>query len=197
VVAYVGADVLSSWTELGASTVVRIVDRPDMRATATRLVRRLGLSGFCGFDFVIENGTETAHLVEMNARSTPLTHLALGADRDLVASMAAILTDQAPLPRPSAAAGDMVSFFPQAWHQDPASEFLRSSFHDVPWEEPELVRELTMRPWPERGLLSRIARRLRGDGRRARALPELQMPNSRPQRQAPLLRPTIADPGTG
>jgi len=33
---------------------------------------------------------------------------------------------------------------------------LRSGYHDVPWDEPQLVRELLQKPWPERQWLSRL-----------------------------------------
>ena len=52
------------------------------------LVRKLGLSGFCGFDFLLEAGTRAAHLIEMNARTTPISHLPLAEGRNLVTALA-------------------------------------------------------------------------------------------------------------
>jgi hypothetical protein len=173
VLAYIGAEVLSASSEFGASTVVRIIEHAEMRRAAISLVGRLGLSGFCGFDFVIDTAG-TAHLVEMNARATPLTHLALGPGRDPVAALSSLALGLASLTRAAVTAGDIISFFPQALHQRPASNFLPTSFHDVPWEEPELVRELTKLPWPERGCLAALARRVRrppGLGSRAKTPP--------------------------
>jgi hypothetical protein len=161
VFAYIGAEVMSADTEFGASTIVGTIEHAEMRRAATSLVHRLGLSGFCGFDFVIDP-TGAAHLVEMNARATPLTHLALGPGRDPVASLSSLVLGRAFLQRAAVTTSDVISFFPQAWHQRPASDILRTSFHDVPWEEPELVRELTKPPWPERGFLAALARRVRG-----------------------------------
>jgi hypothetical protein len=37
----------------GPAAIVRIIDHPAMAHAARRLVRRFGLSGFCGFDFMI------------------------------------------------------------------------------------------------------------------------------------------------
>ena len=34
----------------------------------------------------------------------------------------------------------MISYFPQAWNGSP--ELLQSSFQDVPWDEPELIKAL-------------------------------------------------------
>jgi hypothetical protein len=52
---------------------------------------------------------------------------------------------------------DTIAYFPQAWHWDPKSELLQKSYHDVPWEEPELVHELSRLPYPDRSILARIA----------------------------------------
>ena len=35
---------------------------------------------------------------------------------------------------------DTIALFPQEWLRDPASPFLQSGYHDVPWDEPELIR---------------------------------------------------------
>jgi carbamoylphosphate synthase large subunit len=160
VLASIAVEVLSSRSALSASTVVRVVDNREMIDTSTKLVRRLRLSGFCGFDFMIENGTGAAHLIEMNTRSTPISHLALGPGRDLVAAGATRLLGTAVPPAP-VTANDMIAFFPQAWQHDPQSTLLRDAYHDVPWEEPDLIRELVKPPWPDRGWAARLSARLR------------------------------------
>jgi thioesterase domain-containing protein len=64
----------------GPSAVVRVIDHAGMAKAARRIVRRFGLSGFCGLDFVIgEDGT--AWLIELNARVTPTCHLLFDAPR--------------------------------------------------------------------------------------------------------------------
>jgi len=131
-----------------------------MAEAATRLVRRLCLSGFCGFDFIIEDRTQAAYLIEMNARATPLCHLVLGSGRSLAAAMSARLLGLSPAKTPPAAVNDIVAYFPQAWLQEAGSELLQHAYHDVPWGEPELVRELVKPPWPERGRLARLLRRV-------------------------------------
>jgi hypothetical protein len=35
---------------------------------------------------------------------------------------------------------DVIALFPQEWHSDPASEYLATAYHDVPWREPRLVK---------------------------------------------------------
>jgi thioesterase domain-containing protein len=58
----------------GPAAVVRIVDHPGMAEAARRLVGRFGLTGFCGFDFILTDTGEAA-LVEMNPRITPTSYL--------------------------------------------------------------------------------------------------------------------------
>ncbi len=58
----------------GPATVVRIIDHPEMAHTARTLIARLGLSGFCGFDFMLTH-TGEAYLLELNPRVTPTCHL--------------------------------------------------------------------------------------------------------------------------
>jgi hypothetical protein len=36
--------------------------------------------------------------------------------------------------------GNTITLFPQEWMRDPASLFIQSGYHDVPWGEPELIR---------------------------------------------------------
>jgi hypothetical protein len=55
---------------------------------------------------------------------------------------------------------DVVAFFPQTIKWSPESAYLRTGYHDVPWEQPELVCELMRAPWADRQLSARIYHRL-------------------------------------
>jgi hypothetical protein len=145
----------------GASTVVRVIDHPEMTETGAKLVRRLGLSGFCGFDFLLEAGTCAAHLIEMNARTTPISHLPLAEGRNLVTALATRLDGITAISPTPPIMQDVVAFFPQAWLLEPNSELLHTGYHDIPWGEQALVRELMKLPWPERGFPARILSQLR------------------------------------
>jgi hypothetical protein len=145
---------------LGASTVLRTVDRPDMACVAETIIRHLGISGFCGFDFMIEDATGDAHLIELNPRATPTSHLAFGCGSDLVAALDLKLRGQ-PLLDSRAQAGEIVALFPDAWNHAPHSAYLAHGQHDVPWQEPALVRELIRTPYPDRGAVARLWRACR------------------------------------
>jgi len=157
----ISVDVVCTQGETGSATVVRVTEGSDMMRTAKRLVERLGLSGFLGFDFVIEAATGTAHLIEMNPRVTPLCHLQLGTGRDLVSAITAQLTEQNLVPPPTTP-NKMIAYFPQAWHWKGQEKILAASFHDIPVAEPGLVRELLRLPWPDRSILARLAAGVRG-----------------------------------
>jgi len=145
----------------GASSVVRIIDNPQMAEAAAKLARHLKLSGVFGLDFLIDEATGDAHLVEMNARATPLTHLAFGAGSDVVGGIGHIAGLPAMADPQRVTDREIVAYFPQAWHSSPASPWLQQGFHDVPWEDPALVQELLQKPRPDRGLLATALRALR------------------------------------
>jgi len=130
-----------------------------MMLAAERISRRLCLSGFFGLDFMIEDGGTASYLIEMNPRCTPLSHLQLGKGRDLIGELGSKLLGQPVGETPPVTQNDLIAYYPQAWHCN--SEFLDTSFQDIPQGEPKLVEEL-MRPWPDRSLLYRIVSKLSG-----------------------------------
>jgi len=133
-------EVLSKQDASGPSTVVRLIEHPEMSAAAERMVRRLNLSGMYGFDFMLEAQSSKAYLIEINPRATQVGHLTLGPGRDLPAALYAALTGR-PIQESSPVTDkDTITLFPHEWLRNPESPFLRSSYHDVPWEEPEFVR---------------------------------------------------------
>ena len=140
VLAGMGCEAVSTETPVGPATVVRLVDNPEMMVAARKIARRLGLSGFFGLDFVIEEDTGAPCLIEMNPRCTPPSHLRLGIGRDMIGAFSAQLTGK-PLSKPvSVTQNNLIAYFPQALLRN--SEFLPSSYHDVPETEPELMEEL-------------------------------------------------------
>ncbi len=89
---------------------------------------------------MIEEETGSPFLIEMNPRCVQLCHLRLGAGRDMVGALSAVLTgeqasDQAPVTQ-----NNLVAYFPKALLT--GSDLLSSSYLDVPWDEPDLIREL-------------------------------------------------------
>ena len=170
VLAGIAVEVVNAQGAIGPANIVRLVDNPELLLPAERLARRLGLSGFFGFDFIIEQATGQAFLIEMNPRCTPLSHLQLGKGRDLMGALSAQLSGTPLQERAPVTESDTIAYFPQALLWDPKGHFLRSSFQDVPSEEPDLVEELHRLPWPDRSVLARISNVLRRTTFRHRAM---------------------------
>ena len=157
VLAGIAVEVVASDGLTGPASIVRVVDNPEMMRAASRLAARLGVSGFFGLDFMIEEGTGAAYLIEMNPRITPLCHLRLGPGRDMPAALHAELTGQTSVQPPSMTDNEMIAYFPQAWNG--GRDLLSGCFHDIPQDEPELVQEL-LQPFPDRTFLFRLINRL-------------------------------------
>jgi hypothetical protein len=134
-------EVINKTGSTGHATVVRLIENSEMAAAAEKIVRRLDLSGVHGFDFMLEKQTGNAFLIEINPRATQVGHLALGIGRDIPAALHAVVSGGEVQPAPRVTEKDTIALFPQEWIRDPESEFLRLAYHDVPWEEPELVHD--------------------------------------------------------
>ena len=124
----------------GHATVLRLIDNREMATAAEKMARSLNLSGMHGFDFMLEAQTGNAYLIEINPRSTQVGHLTLGLGRDIPAALFSAVTGQAVRPAPTVTQDDTIALFPQEWIRDPASTFLQTAYHDVPWDRPELIR---------------------------------------------------------
>jgi formate-dependent phosphoribosylglycinamide formyltransferase (GAR transformylase) len=136
----------------GPSSVVRVIENAEMLAASEEMVARLGLSGLHGFDFMVEAHTGNAYLIEINPRATQVGHLTLGSGRDLPAALYAAVSGTAVEAAPRVTENDTIALFPQEWMRDAGSPFLRSAYHDVPWEEPELMQScLRLRRKPRVG----------------------------------------------
>ncbi len=163
ILAGISVEVISSDGVKGPAVIVRVVEGAEMMFAARQLAVRLGLSGFFGLDFMIENGSGDVYLIEMNPRCTPLSHLQLGNQQDLIGALCAQLTNQPSRFTPPLTGQDLIAYFPQAWRS--GSEFLNSSFQDVPHGEPELTQAL-LHPWSERSLLGQLVDYVRSLTRR-------------------------------
>lgn len=126
----------------GPSSVVELMERPDLLDAVVRLARHFGLTGFADVEFRLEAGTGAAHLLEINPRIQPQCHLGRRFGADLCAQLFAAMTG-APAPPPVPIEDHRpVALFPNEWCRDPASRHLTESIHDVPWRDPGLLRRL-------------------------------------------------------
>lgn len=153
VIASIGFDVVHTWKPKGPASVVKLNENPEMIAAAEKIVSRLKLSGLYGFDFMIEEETGHPYLIEMNPRATQTAHLPLGSGRDLPAALWTAISGELAQETESVTRNNVIALFPHEWQRNPASSFLLTAHHDVPWEEPELVRECIESP-PQGGAWS-------------------------------------------
>ena len=139
----------------GPASVVKLIDHSEMAKFAEQMVKRLDLSGFVGFDFVLDSSNE-AWIIEMNPRVTPICHFSLSDGTNLAGSLYSQMTGRRPLSRLAPIERSVIALFPNEVLRSPDSEYLQSGHHDVPWNEPEFVRCVL-----DQALQTRIPRRLR------------------------------------
>lgn len=162
IMASIAVEVVSAQSKTGPATIVKIVEGGKMLEAAATLVRKLQLAGYLGFDFILERNSGAPYLIELNARCAMPGHLRIEGNRDLSAAVFAELTGESANPPAYPIHQDTVAYFPQAWLAHPAAAVLRTAYHDVPWSEPGLLRELMLLSWPDRSFLARTADRMRG-----------------------------------
>lgn len=150
-------EVINKFHSAGHATVVRIIENSDMSAAAEKIARTLNLSGLHGFDFMLEAHSGNAYLIEMNPRATQVGHLNLGLGRDLPAALYAALSGQPIQAAEPVTENDTIALFPQEWLRDPGSSFLKSAYHDVPWKEPELIKDFVRKSQARTSRTSKLA----------------------------------------
>ena len=138
VLAGITVDVLATRYEFGPATTVKVINHPDVTAAAERIVAKLELSGFLGFDFMLDPANK-AWFLEMNARATPICHICAD-NQDLAGSFFTQFTKMKPKATYCAIYQDTFTLFPYGmpWVRrmmpTPASEI------DAPDDEPEYVK---------------------------------------------------------
>lgn len=161
VLAGISVEAIMTQHATGPATVVRVIENVEMSEAVSRLIRRLGVTGLWGFDFVLNKKTGAAYLIEVNPRATPICHLPLGEGRDLPAALSAKLGGMLPVTATAKITHDLIAMFPGEWRRNPVSPHLHLSYHDIPLDEPELLRDCLDKPWSERGWVAQFWANLR------------------------------------
>lgn len=150
VLGHIAVEVLQTMEPEGPASVVKLIDHRDIDDAVHKIVGHLGLSGIVGFDFVLQRGTGDPYLIEMNPRATQTGHLRLGPGRDLAGSLSAVLSGEQRPRAASVTASEIIAYFPQECLRDAGSRFLSSAYHDVPWDEPNLIVAALANPFRAR-----------------------------------------------
>jgi predicted ATP-grasp superfamily ATP-dependent carboligase len=111
-----------------------------MIAAARSIAKHLQLCGLVGFDFVLDSFTSQPHLIEINPRATQINHFPGYGGTNLPAALFGAISNTKISSSAERWTTDQVALFPQEWARDPNSEWFAQAFHDVPLEEPELMR---------------------------------------------------------
>ena len=123
----------------GPGAIVRFVDHQQMSDTAKVIVSELNLSGYYGFDFIIEDETNLAYLIEVNPRATPIVHLTSNSGVNLVEAAYRCSFGTLPHYVPPPVSRDLVAMFPYGLKLAEEANIFDTVFLDVPWDEPWLL----------------------------------------------------------
>jgi glutathione synthase/RimK-type ligase-like ATP-grasp enzyme len=141
VLAGISVEAVEVTYEHGPASVVRLIDHLEMATVCERMVKRLHLSGFVGFDFIVDSANR-AWLLEINPRVTQTCHFLLADGTNLAGSLYTQMKRQPPPSRLAPIHRDLIALFPNEIIRCPSSSYIQSCQHDVPWEEPEVVRSV-------------------------------------------------------
>jgi hypothetical protein len=141
---WAGEKVVADPEPTGPPTVTRYFRSPHLRAMAEKLVSGLGISGHFVVEFRVDERTRETHLIEINRRISPATHLGAQRNVDLCAALFAALEGTVSTSRPDLSDGEegITVYFPGEMMRDPQSRYLRDYPVDAPWDEPELIEAL-------------------------------------------------------
>ena len=138
VLAGLSVEVLQTLHPNGPASVVRLLENDEMEGAVVKMVRRLGLSGFAGFDFMVDRAGK-AYLLEMNMRPTQIAHLAFDSSTDLIGTLSGWLLGQKTAPVPPCPPSQAIALFPEGIARAVSNPQFHSTHHDVPKHLPQLV----------------------------------------------------------
>lgn len=141
VLAGISVKVIEDVYSFGPAAIVEKIEHAEMTRTADVLAKQLELSGFFGFDFVIDASGD-AYLVEMNPRVTPIAYLGGPQGVNLSAALFARMGGQKDTTPPALASSGPIPLFPQTLQRPALKGFLLAGYDDVPWHDPKLVLAL-------------------------------------------------------
>ncbi|WP_367159722.1 ATP-grasp domain-containing protein [Kozakia baliensis] len=151
----VSVEVMAAQSGTGAATILRRILSDEMTHATEQVAEKLGMSGFFGLDFMIEEETGRAFMIEMNPRATQLGHLSFGS-KTLTQALVDTLQGKEVSSKIVQTRVWPMAMFPQALRFPDEIPLKVVALLDVPWSRPELVKELLREPRSRRGLLARF-----------------------------------------
>jgi len=149
---------------IGPSTLVQIIDNPEIMRMTAEIARQFGLSGVCGLDFMIERDTGAAYFLELNPRATPTSHIGRSAGTDVARALASRfgLVTEEPGTTPQHDPLSPIALFPAEWARDPYSSHLSGA--TIPWADTPMMAGImidhAVRLCPNQGRITALIDRL-------------------------------------
>ena len=124
---------------IGYSTVVMATQQEEMKATTEKIGELLKINGPFSCDFIVDNDTGAAYLIEINPRPTTVFHLGHLFGVSFASSFGAIIDGTTQIQNDNVLGDKEIALFPKELFRDSKSPKLTTAMHDVPWEYPEVV----------------------------------------------------------
>lgn len=125
----------------GPSSVSKGIEDRDIENFVKIIAKNLNYNGFGSVEYMISDDNQLLHVIELNPRPTPTCHMQSNhVTNDLCEAFAAGLNHKAYTPKkfwPFT-----VAMFPGEKKRDPNSPYLTNSYHDIPVDDPELLKAL-------------------------------------------------------
>ncbi len=134
---------------LGPASVVEFLGLPEVTRVTDAVFELVGMHGLVGTQFVLEPETQKPLLIEINRRMIPATHAGSRVGVDLAAALFAMVAGQpwaGPKDLPPGP-GLRMALFPQEWHRDVESPWLRTLPTDAPWHDADLLEAMVRQPY--------------------------------------------------
>lgn len=126
--------------ETSPSSVVKVINHPQISESCAKLVKETEISGFLDFDFMID-AQNNAYLLESNPRPTPMAHITHLLGGNLCAMLKKHFNMNSenvnPYPEPEY---EYLSLFPNELKRNAKSEFLSKGYHDIPYDDVEILK---------------------------------------------------------
>jgi Carbamoyl-phosphate synthase L chain, ATP binding domain len=122
----------------GPSTIVMLGQNEACEASAKKMVAAMGISGFCAFDFMWDEATGSAVLLECNPRPNQVSHLGPSIGVDMCAALAKACAGEV-VPIAPVTNSTVVPLFPQEWLRDEQSALTKRRELDIPLRDRKLL----------------------------------------------------------
>jgi predicted ATP-grasp superfamily ATP-dependent carboligase len=125
----------------GPSSVIQSFNCPEMLEFAARIVEKIEFNGFGSIDFIVDAQSQQPYVIEFNPRPVPACHLGQHFNVDLCQLLADHIQGKSPA-HSEVLPSQTIALFPSEYFRDPQSPYLKTAFHDIPWEDEGLMAAL-------------------------------------------------------